>query len=47
MDIIHELTNLSEDDIRAFQKNARENGHENSREKVLDIYLFFDNTGSQ
>ncbi|MGI9256386.1 MAG: hypothetical protein ACR2PY_05575, partial [Salinispira sp.] len=28
MDIIHKITELNEDEIRAFQKN----GHENSRE---------------
>ncbi|MGI9256720.1 MAG: hypothetical protein ACR2PY_07275 [Salinispira sp.] len=26
MDIIHELTELSEDEIRAFQKNDQKNG---------------------
>ncbi|MGI9255584.1 MAG: hypothetical protein ACR2PY_01460 [Salinispira sp.] len=32
MDIIHELTELSEDDIRAFQKNGHENSRENAEE---------------
>ncbi|MGI9256461.1 MAG: hypothetical protein ACR2PY_05950, partial [Salinispira sp.] len=31
MDIIHELTELSEDEIRAFQKNGHENSKENSK----------------
>ncbi len=31
MDIIHELTELSEDEIRAFQKNGQKNGRGNGR----------------
>ncbi len=31
MDIIHELTDISEYDIRAFQKNSHENSRENGK----------------